>query len=134
MTDTERLIRRYYDAFNAGDAEGMLACLTEDVRHDVSQGPTRLGKAAFAEFCAHMSRCYRERLEDIVVMAAPDGTRAGAEFTVHGTYLATDAGLPEARGQTYVLPGGTFFAIEGGRIARVSTHYNLNDWLRQVGA
>jgi hypothetical protein len=39
-----------------------------------------------------MNRCYRERLGDIVVMASPTATRAAAEFTVNGTYLATDAG------------------------------------------
>ena len=52
---------------------------------------------------------------------------------MHGTYLATDAGLPPARGQTYRLPAGTFFAVRDGRIARVTT-YNLADWSAQVGA
>ena len=33
---TEALIHRYYGAFNAGDTQGMLACLAEDVRHDVN--------------------------------------------------------------------------------------------------
>jgi steroid delta-isomerase-like uncharacterized protein len=79
-----------------------------------------------------MARCYAERLEDIVVMTSPDGTRAAAEFTVHGRYLSTDEGLPEAAGQTYTLPAGTFFAVEDGRIARVTTCYNLTDWTRQV--
>lgn len=128
MTDTADLIARYYAAFNAGDTAGMLACLAEDVRHDVNQGGARHGKAAFAEFCAHMSRCYRERLEDIVIMTGPGDTRAAAEFTVHGAYLATDEGLPPAAGQTYTLPGGTFFEIADGRIARVTTYYNLADW------
>jgi GNAT superfamily N-acetyltransferase len=64
-----------------------------------------------------MNRCYRERLSDIVVMASPDGTRAAAEFTVNGTYLATDEGLPEARGQTYVLPAGGF-SLHPGRADR----------------
>jgi steroid delta-isomerase-like uncharacterized protein len=132
MTDTESLIRRYYDAFNAGDAEGMIACLTDDVRHDVNEGRARHGKAAFAEFCAHMARCYRERLEDIVVMTDTTGAHAAAEFVVNGTYLATDDGLPEAQGQTYRLPAGAFFDVKGGRIARVTTYYNLNDWMRQV--
>jgi len=130
---TEALIRRYYAAFNAGDAAGMLACLAEDVRHDVNQGATRRGKAAFAAFSAHMARCYRERLEDVVVMVAPDGRRAAAEFTVRGTYIATDEGLPPAAGQSYLLPAGTFFAVEDGLIARVTTCYNLVDWLAQIG-
>ncbi len=133
MTDTAaRLIERYLDAFNRGDTEGMLACLSDDVRHDVNQGTARHGKAAFAAFCAHMARCYRETLSEIVVMVAEDGTRGAAEFVVDGTYLATDEGLPEARGQSYRLPAGTFFAIRDGRIARVTTCYNLADWIAQV--
>ena len=128
------LVERYYAAFNAGDITGMLACLGEDVVHDVNQGGRRHGKAAFAEFCGHMARCYGEELRDIVVMAADDGGRAAAEFVVHGRYLATDDGLPEANGQTYTLPAGSFFAVRDGLIARVTTHYNLRDWLAQVGA
>jgi steroid delta-isomerase-like uncharacterized protein len=65
-------------------------------------------------------------------MATDDGARAAAEFNVHGTYLATDEGLPPATGQTYVLPAGTFFAIRNGLINRVTTYYNLTDWLMQV--
>ena len=126
------LIQRYYDAFNRGDAEGMLACLADDVAHDVNQGVRRPGKEAFRVFCTHMSRCYHEQLENIVIMASADGSRAAAEFNVHGTYIATDEGLPPASGQTYVLPGGTFFAISNGLITRVTTYYNLTDWLMQV--
>ena len=129
---TETLIKRYYDAFNRGDAEGMIACVTGDVVHDVNQGVRRPGKEAFRVFCAHMSRCYEENLKNIVIMASADGTRAAAEFNVHGTYIATDEGLPPAQGQKYVLPGGTYFAISGGLITRVTTYYNLTDWLMQV--
>ena len=68
----------------------------------------------------------------MVIFASPDGRRAAAEFTVHGTYLKTDPGLPEARGQGYVLPAGAFFDIADGRITRVTTYYNLADWVRQV--
>ena len=128
------LIREYYDAFNSGHREAMLSLLTDDVAHDINQGGRETGKDAFRKFLAHMDRCYREQLADIVIMVSADGSRAAAEFTVHGTYLATDAGLPPASGQTYVLPAGTFFAIRDGKIARVTTHYNLADWSRQVGA
>ncbi|KPQ13864.1 MAG: Ketosteroid isomerase-related protein [Rhodobacteraceae bacterium HLUCCO18] len=134
MEAARALVARYYASFDAGDIEGMLDCLSDDVAHHVNEGAIRVGKPAFAEFCAHMNRCYRERLTDIVVMASPDGARAAAEFTVNGTYLETDAGLPEASGQTYVLPAGGFFSIEDGRISRVVTYYNLADWVRQVSA
>lgn len=130
--DTIALLRRYYDAFNAGDSEGMLACLADDVVHDVNQGVRRSGKAAFRDFLAHMERCYKERLDGIVIMGSPDGARAAAEFNVIGKYLATDEGLPLADGQTYRLPAGAFFAIRDGLINRVTTYYNLTDWLTQV--
>jgi len=130
--DTAALVRRYYDAFNAQDSEGMLACLTDDVIHDINQGERRTGKEKFRAFNARMAHHYREQLENIAVMVSKDGTRAAAEFNVHGTYLTTDSGLPEAKGQTYVLPAGTFFAIRDGKIARVTTYYNLTDWIAQV--
>jgi steroid delta-isomerase-like uncharacterized protein len=128
----EATVRRYFDAFGRGDVEGMLAELTEDVAHHVNEGRVRRGKALFAEFCGHMSRCYREELTEMVVFAAPDGGRAAAEYVVNGTYLATDAGLPAAHGQTYRLPAGSFFTLRDGKIARVTTYYNLADWVAQV--
>ena len=127
------LIERYYAAFNAQDGEGMLACLSEDVVHDINQGSRQQGKAAFRAFLAHMDRCYAERLENIVIMASDCGTRAAAEFIVHGQYLATDEGLPEATGQRYVLPAGAFFDLADGAITRVTVYYNLADWTAQVG-
>ena len=129
---TRKLVTRYYDAFNAGDVDGMLACLSKRFVHDVNEGVRRRGKAKFREFVEHMNRCYRERLTDIVVMASTDGTHAAAEFTVNGKYLATDPGLPEASGQRYKLPGGAFLKINDDGIARVTTYYNLKDWVAQV--
>lgn len=128
----EETIKRYFDAFNSKDYDAMLACLTDDVEHHVNEGHVRLGKEAFREFCAHMDHCYDERLTDIVVMSAQGGTRAAAEFVVHGTYKNTDDGLPEARGQTYTLPAGSFFTLRDGLICRVTTRYNLSDWMAQV--
>lgn len=126
------LLTRYYAAFNAGDWQGMLDCLDDQVIHDINQGGRQIGKAAFAEFLAHMERCYRERLDGIVLMTSEDGANGAAEFTVHGEYVATDEGLPEANGQTYVLPAGAFFTMAGGKITRVTVYYNLADWTAQV--
>ena len=136
MTDAETTIRAYYAAFNAGDTEAFLDLLTEDVIHDISQGGRETGRDAFRRFMGHMDRCYKETLTDLVVMTSPDGSRAAAEFIVHGTYLATDPGVPAgtapARGQTYTLPAGAFFALRDGKVARISNHYNLGDWIAQV--
>lgn len=130
--DAIALVTRYYDAFNAGNPQGMLDCVADDIEHRVNEGGIRKGKAKFAEFCAHMGVSYREELKGLVIFANDEGTRGAAEFVVHGTYLKTDPGLPEAKGQTYILPAGGFFDIQGGKIARVTTFYNLKDWIDQV--
>ena len=132
MTDTEALIRAYYDAFNAQDVERFLSLLTDDVAHDINQGGREVGRDAFRRFLAHMNHCYRETITDLIVMTGADGSRAAAEFTVDGTYLRTDEGLPEATGQRYRLPAGAFFTIRDGKVARISNTYNLQDWLSQV--
>lgn len=129
MTTLE-IITAYYDAFNRGDTDAMLDMMSDDVDHHVNQGGIRKGKAAFAEFNAHMTKCYSENLTDLVLFA--NGDRAAAEFTVNGTYKADDEGLPPANGQTYCLPAGTFFTLKDGKITRVTTYYNLEDWIAQV--
>jgi steroid delta-isomerase-like uncharacterized protein len=140
MTETtpraaaEALVGAYYAAFNAGDRAAMCALLAADVAHDVNQGGRRVGLPAFRAFLAQMDAAYAERLEDVVVMADATGTRAAAEFVVVGQYLRTEPGLPAASGQAYRLPAGAFLAIADGRITRVTTYYNLQDWIAQVSA
>lgn len=129
---TQALIQAYYDAFNAEDFDAMLALLTDDVAHDINQGARQEGIDAFRVFLAHMKHCYREQLTDLVILAAPDGTRAAAEFIVEGTYLQTDGSFPPASGQTYRLPAGAFFEVRDGRIARVTNYYNVKAWVAQV--
>ena len=128
------LLRRYYDLFNSGDREAFLELLTDDVAHDINQGGCETGREAFREFLKRMDRSYREQVEELVVFANEDGSRGAAEFFIRGEYLVTDEGLPEAAGQKYRLRVGAFFDIRDGRVARVTNYYNLQEWLRQVGA
>ena len=132
--ETAKMIRAYYEAFNRGDSDAMLAHLTDDVIHDVNQGERRQGKDKFKAFNARMDHNYSEQLKDVVVMVSKDGMRASAEFNVHGVYKNAEEGLPPAKGQKYVLPAGTFFAVRDGKIARVTTYYNLTDWMLQVSS
>ena len=121
MLHQQALQRFNRHAAGGRDAGGMLDCVAEDVEHRVNEGGVRRGRALFAEFCSHMGVSYREELKDLVIFANADGTRGAAEFVVHGEYLQTDPGLPEAKGQRYILPAGAFFDIEAGKITRVTT-------------
>lgn len=126
-------VQHYFDALNIGDTSAMLACLSDDVVHHVNEGGVRRGKDMFRDFCAHRDACYSEEVTDIVVFEAEGGTRAAAEYVLKGTYIKTDDDLPDADGQTYQLPAGSFFSLEKGLITRIATYYNLSDWRNQVG-
>ena len=126
------LIQHYYAAFNLGDREAMLELLADDVIHEINEGPVETGKEIFRKFLQKMDNSYKETVEDLVVFTSDMPGRAAAEFFIRGEYLATDDGLPAARGQTYHLRVGAFFEIADGKIARVSNHYNLQAWLGMV--
>lgn len=130
--ETQDLIQKYYEAFNAKNYEGMLSLLSEEIVHDINQGKRIPGKNAFKEFLARMDYLYDENLTDIVIMTDDSGTRAGAEFVCNGTYKNSDEGLPPAKGQKYRLPVGCFFEVKDGKIARISNYYNMNDWIKMV--
>lgn len=132
MEATE-IVKQYFDYFNSGNNEGMISLLDKDVAHEVNQGDTRKGPQLFEEFMKHMDTCYKENLREIVVMSSPSSkNRVSAEFIVDGTYLKTDKGLPEARNQKYSVRAGTFFEISNGKISRITTYYNLPQWIKAV--
>jgi len=130
--DSIDLIEKYYASFNDGDMTTFLDLLSDDVIHDINQGKREIGREAFRQFMACMNNNYRETIGDLVVMATADGSRAAAEFTVTGEYLRHGPGQPEALGQKYELQAGAFFAIRDNKIARVTSYYNLEDWIAQV--
>jgi steroid delta-isomerase-like uncharacterized protein len=127
------IVTNYYNAFNRQDWQAMLTMLTDDVQHDSNQGDTYVGKERFAQFLTHMDDCYDETLTELIVMVDPTGRRVGSEFVVNGTYKKTDGHLPEANGQAYVLPAGSFMTLtDDGLINRVTTYYNLPLWESMV--
>ena len=131
---TAALILRYVAARNRGDIDGMLDCLSDDIAHDVNNGAREIGKPAFRAYLQKLLQHYREEIRDVVVMSVDDGTRAAAEFSVQGVYQSDDAGLPPAHGQRYTLPAGAFFAINQGKIARITHYRNQHDFSAQVSA
>lgn len=127
---TRELIEAYFNAFNAHDAESMLALLHPDVIHDINEGATETGLDAFRKFKAHMDTCYREQITDMVIMV--EGDRGCCDFICHGEYLQTDPGLPPAHGQKYTIAGCAIFVCEAGKIMRITSYYNLENWTQQV--
>jgi steroid delta-isomerase-like uncharacterized protein len=128
------LLRRYYTAFNTGDLDSFVALLADDVVHDINQGESEVGRAAFKAFMQHMNACYHEQIENVQLFANADGQRAAAEYVVIGRYVQTEPGLPSAKGQRYRIAGGAFFTIRDNHIARVTNYYNRQEWLKQISS
>lgn len=126
------LIKRYYDTFNSGNREALLELLAGDIVHEINEGNPETGHGEFRSFLDRMDRCYEEQVEDLVVFTSDHPGRAAAEFFIRGRYIATDEGLPAAKGQTYHLRVGAFFEAKDGFITRVTNHYNLAAWLKMV--
>lgn len=127
------LIHTYYQAFNSGDREALLALLHPDIVHEINEGGVEVGLPAFRAFLERMDRSYQETVEDLVVFAGDQPGRFAAEFFIRGKYLRTDEGLPEAQGQEYRLRVGAFLEVREGKVARVTNLYNLAAWTRMVG-
>lgn len=129
----KQLIETYYAAFNEGNRTGMLELLDQQVVHEINEGHAEVGREAFGTFLERMDRCYAEQVEELVIFTTESGDRAAAEFFIKGSYLATDAGLPEANGQPYRIRVGAFFEAREGKITRVTNYYSLSGWLKTIG-
>ncbi|WP_295806040.1 nuclear transport factor 2 family protein [uncultured Nitratireductor sp.] len=131
---TRRLVQSYLDALNANDHDAALALVSEDVAHDPFDGEREIGREKLRWRLGLEARHFDERFADIAVMSASGGVRAAAEFTVRGTYRKSADGLPEANGQSYVLPGGMFFEVDGNEITRISEQRNPVQWRAALSA
>lgn len=129
---TRALIARYFDAFNQGSIEAMLACLDEDVALDVAGRKRSIGHDAFKDFSVARIRSFREQAADLVIFVAQDGRRAAAEYTLRGSYHGSAEGLPAAEGQSYSLMAGSFFEVDDGAITRISTYVDRQELAAQL--
>lgn len=132
MNMVKSIIQNYYDAFNQGQDERLCSLLHTEVIHQINQGCAEIGVEKFHLFLKHMRKCYDEKVYDLVIFADEENKRASAEFFVKGKYVNTDNPLPVATGQTYDLRVGAFFDLKNDQITRVTTYYNLNEWLKMV--
>ncbi|GAB3329492.1 ketosteroid isomerase-related protein [Larkinella ripae] len=126
------VVKKYYECFNQKDWTGMLALVSPDIRHEPNQGEARMGLEKFTAFVHHMDDSYDEKLTDMVFFTEPTGQRVAVEFVVNGVYKKAEDGLPAAKNQPYVVPAAAFLEVADDKITRVTTYYNLPQWIRAV--
>ncbi len=130
--NTLEIAKQYYDAFNKQNWQGMIALVDPDITHEPNQGEVRKGIELFREFLQMMDESYEETLTDMVFLTEPSETRVALEFTVNGIYKKGEEGFPVANGQKYVLSAAAFLEIKNQKITRVTTYYNLPQWIKLV--
>lgn len=128
------IAKAYYQAFNQQNWQEMLNLVSEQIIHEPNESKTRVGKDLFSAFLQKMDFAYQEELKDMVFFQGEIEGRIAVEFVVHGIYKQAEDGLPAAHGQSYTLPAGAFLSIENGKIQRITTFYNLEEWIAQVSA
>jgi steroid delta-isomerase-like uncharacterized protein len=126
------LVQQYYQYFNNKDWDGMLSLVSKNILHEPNQSEPRIGIEKFKEFLEKMDECYKEKLTDMIFYSESNGQKFACEFIVNGKYKKGEEGLPEAHGQSYILPASAFLTVENGKISRVATNYNLEKWIELV--
>ena len=130
--NTESIIKTYLDAANHDDATAIIALMHDDVAFDINQSTRQIGIDNLRLLLATKSAHCKEQLADAVIFSSEDGSRGAAEFTWKGSYIATIEGFPKANGQRFSMQAGLFFEIEDQKITRISSHRDMQEWVRQI--
>ena len=129
---TEHLIAAFVEAFNRADNAAVLALLYDDIAFDMGQGGREIGVEKFRWLIAAGAAHCKEQMADAVVLSSEDGMRGAVDFTSRGTYVATIEGMPKASGQRYALQAATLFEVDDGKITRLTSYRNMQEWIRQI--
>lgn len=129
---SKTLVKEYYDTILAQNLNGFISLLSDNVIHDINEGATEVGKAAFKKFMEDQFTHGKIDIKDMIILTSPDDKYAMVRYLCAGKYEKTGEGYPPAKGQHWELPVVTYFKFENGKIAHVSVYYNKQAWINQV--
>ena len=133
-TDAAGVVQEYLAAFNAHDAETLLALFTDDcVYEDVALGRIEHGKdrvralveSVFVDIAGF-------RLEGSSAFGVGDW--AATEWTMSGKFVHSTVPGLAATGMAFSVRGATILELHEGKIRRNSDYLDLPSFLRQTGA
>lgn len=124
MTEDEKrtLIRRYLDAYNAFDVDGMVETIHPDVEiKNVSDGEVSAAASGVEEFRAMAEKAaelFASRRQTVTAFETEDGGSVSIDVTYEGTLAQDLPGGMEA-GETVHLEGRSTFEFDDGKIAGI---------------
>lgn len=127
------LVKTYYTALDDKDMNQFFSLMDPNVVHEINQSAPEKGVDKFKDFMKRTSSSFNEKFDNIVILVSDDGKHAAAEWVDHGTYFKDYLGMDVgAHNQKYALTGAHFFEIRDGKIARVTSYYNMTNFAAQI--
>ena len=125
-------VNRYFDAWNARDADAILASLSP---HGTYQDPTTEGPISGEAFRGYLGALWAAfpdlNFETKNVGEVAPGRFAG-QWIMRGTNTGSMRGLPPSN-KTVEVEGADFFEIDGDRVGRVEGYFDAGAVPRQIG-
>jgi len=123
---------RYFDAWNARDADAILGSLSVDAtyRDPMTNGPVK--GDAIKRYASGLWESFPDLSFDIVSVAETGGGRIAAEWLMRGTNLGPFRGLPPT-GKRIETAGADFLTTAGGKVTSVSGYFDAGSVPRQLG-
>ncbi|MBV7410747.1 nuclear transport factor 2 family protein [Maritimibacter sp. DP1N21-5] len=119
-----------FAAFNAKDWDNVLAHVDPQCVLEIGPNNTLTGTAGAREIISYYLKFYEMRF--ISYHHFIDGNRSSTDATMRVKYLATEPGMPEARGQTADVPFACFGEVRNGKYTRIRMIFSFVDWLNIV--
>jgi steroid delta-isomerase-like uncharacterized protein len=121
---TNEAVRRYLAALNAGDADAVAACVTEDFvnEHTSARGVSRIGRSAYRQALDGFLDQFRDlqyEVEETII----DGDRAAIAYTMTAV----------VDGRPISIRGMFRFRISDGLVAQRVDYWDGADFDRQIG-
>ncbi|MAP96483.1 MAG: hypothetical protein CMK07_16175 [Ponticaulis sp.] len=121
MEALESLIERYVDCYNRIDVDGMLECVTDDVRFEnisnAGQSMQLQGKDALSQVASASAQAFTYRRQRLISLLC-SGDKAAAEVRFQGT-AALDLPNGIMQGQSVDIKGASFFEARDGLLCKI---------------
>lgn len=123
MTPSD-LVRKYIDAYNAGNVDAMLACVTDDVVFEnisnTGQDICLTGKDHMRQVAELSRNAFSDRHQAVErILEGPNGAAAEIRFSGTPTVQLPNGAKP---GVPLEIRGASFFEIRDGLFSRIADY------------
>ena len=128
---------RWYAAHEARDTKALAAALAEDAQiHSLFRREPVLGRAAAVTHFLSVNATFSDLAMSLTCVPAPYADRVLVEVEFSGAFTGELTWNEESKhgaGQRFCVPGVAIVRTGQDAVRSVSTFFNRDDWLMQIG-